>query len=78
MYARSVPRISSKNQVTIPVAALDEAGLNPGDHVVVEVVDAGELRLRRSTLTFEGAFGALTGAYPPRYLENLDREDAER
>jgi AbrB family looped-hinge helix DNA binding protein len=72
-----MPRISTKNQVTIPVAALDEAGLRPGDEVVVEVVDAGEVRLRRSGLTFEGAFGAMTGAYPEGYLENLDREDAE-
>lgn len=73
-----MPRISTKNQVTIPVAALDEAGLHPGDEVVVEVVDTGEVRLRRSALTFEGAFGAMTGAYPEGYLENLDREDAER
>lgn len=73
-----MPRISTKNQITIPVAALDEAGLRPGDQVVVEVVDAGEVRLRRSELTFEDAFGALTGAYPEGYLETLDRQDAER
>lgn len=73
-----MPRISTKNQVTIPVAALDEAGLHPGDEVVVEVVDTGEVRLRRSALTFEGAFGAMTGAYPEGYLEHLDREDVER
>lgn len=73
-----MPRISTKNQITIPVAALDEAGLHPGDEVLVEVVDAGEVRVRRSALTFQGAFGALTGAYPEGYLENLDRQDAER
>ena len=73
-----MPRISTKNQVTIPVAALDEAGLHPGDDVVVEVVDAGEVRLRRRALTFEGAFGAMTGSYPSGYLESLDRQDAER
>ena len=73
-----MPRISAKNQVTIPAAALDEAGLRAGDEVIVEVVDAGEVRLRRRGLTFQKAFGALTGAYPERYLENLDRQDAER
>ena len=73
-----MPRISSKNQVTIPVAALDEAGLHSGDHVVIEVMDAGELRVRRSDLTFDSAFGALTGVYPPDYLEALDREEEER
>jgi AbrB family looped-hinge helix DNA binding protein len=34
-----VPRISTKNQVTIPVAALEEAGLRAGDQVVVEVLE---------------------------------------
>lgn len=60
------------------MAALDEAGLHPGDEVVVEVADAGEVRLRRRVLTFESAFGTMTGAYPHGYLENLDREDAAR
>jgi bifunctional DNA-binding transcriptional regulator/antitoxin component of YhaV-PrlF toxin-antitoxin module len=32
-----VPRISSKNQTTLPVDALREAGLRAGDDVVVEV-----------------------------------------
>ena len=59
-----MPRISTKNQVTIPVAALDEAGLHRGDEVVVEPLADGELRVRRASLTFDGAFGALTGTYP--------------
>lgn len=73
-----MPRISSKNQVTIPVAALDEAGLHSGDQVVVEVMHAGELRVRRTDDTFESAFGALTGVYPRDYLDTLDREGEER
>jgi len=71
-------KISAKNQVTIPVAVLAEAGLHAGDPVVVEAVEAGELRVRRGEPSFEGAFGALTGAYPAGYLEQLDREDADR
>jgi AbrB family looped-hinge helix DNA binding protein len=71
-------RISAKNQVTIPVAALEEAGLHAGDQVHVEALEEGELRIRRSELSFERAFGALTGTYPPDYLEQLDREDTER
>jgi AbrB family looped-hinge helix DNA binding protein len=73
-----VPRISTKNQVTIPVAVLEEAGLHAGDQVVVEALEEGELRVRRGAVSFERAFGALTGTYPPGYLEQLDREDAER
>jgi bifunctional DNA-binding transcriptional regulator/antitoxin component of YhaV-PrlF toxin-antitoxin module len=73
-----MPRISSKNQITIPVAALEEAGLHTGDEVVVEALEQGELRIRRGGASFEGAFGALTGTYPPGYLEQLDAEDRER
>jgi len=71
-------RISGKNQVTIPVAILEEAGMHAGDQVVVEALEKGELRIRRGALSFERAFGALTGTYPDGYLEQLDREDAER
>jgi hypothetical protein len=46
--------------------------------VVVEALEEGELRVRRGAVSFERAFGALTGTYPPGYLERLDREDAER
>ncbi len=73
-----MPKISTKNQVTIPVAALEEAGLHAGDQVLVEALEDGELRIRRGALTFDSALGALTGAYPPGYLETLDEEDAER
>jgi antitoxin component of MazEF toxin-antitoxin module len=73
-----VPRISAKNQVTLPVAALEEAGLHAGERVSVEPAGDGELRLRRATLAFEDAFGALTGTFPPGYLDQLDAEDEER
>ncbi len=75
---KAMPRISSKHQVTVPVAALAEAGLRAGDRVVVEVVGDGELRVRRAALAFEDAFGALTGAYPAGYLARLDAEERER
>lgn len=71
-------KISAKNQVTIPVAVLEEAGLYAGDQVMVEALEEGELRIRRGELSFERAFGALTGTYPARYLEELDREDTDR
>jgi AbrB family looped-hinge helix DNA binding protein len=75
---KAMPKISAKNQVTIPVAALEEAGLHAGDQVVVETLEEGELRIRRGELSFERAFGVLTGTDPIGYLEQLDREDAER
>jgi AbrB family looped-hinge helix DNA binding protein len=73
-----MPRISTKNQVTIPVAALQEAGLHPGDQVLVEALEDGELRIHRGEHSFEDAFGTLTGVYPPGYLEWLDAEDEQR
>jgi AbrB family looped-hinge helix DNA binding protein len=68
-------RISTKNQITIPVAALDEVGLHAGEQITVEPAGDGELRIRRTTTTFEDAFGTLTGTYPTGYLEQLDAED---
>lgn len=73
-----MPIISSKNQVTVPVAVLTEAGLRSGERVVIEPVGDGELRIRRAALTFDSAFGALTGAYPEDYLKRLDEEERER
>jgi len=64
--------------VTIPVSALEEAGLHRGEQVRVEPAGDGELRVRRATVAFEDAFGVLTGAFPPGYLEQLDAEDEQR
>ncbi len=71
-------RISSKNQITIPVAALEEVGLHAGERVTIEPAGDGVLRIRRATTSFEDAFGALTGTYPPGYLDRLDAEDDKR
>jgi len=73
-----MPRISTKHQVTVPVTTLEEAGLRAGDQVVIEALGEGEVRIRRGELTFESAFGALTGTYPPGYLEQLDAQDEQR
>jgi bifunctional DNA-binding transcriptional regulator/antitoxin component of YhaV-PrlF toxin-antitoxin module len=73
-----MPRISAKNQVTLPVAALEEVGLQAGELITVEAAGDGELRIRRGTVSFEDAFGALTGTYPPGYLDQLDAEDDQR
>lgn len=71
-------RISSKNQITVPIAALAEAGLHAGEAVTVEPAGDGELRVRRAALSFDSAFGQLTGVYPAGYLDQLDTEDAQR
>jgi hypothetical protein len=53
-------------------------GSSAGQRVTVEPAGDGELRIRRTTTTFEDAFGALTGTYPTGYLEQLDAEDEVR
>ena len=57
---------------------LDEVGLHAGERVTVEPAGDGELRIRRTTTTFDDAFGTLTGTYPAGYLEQLDAEDQLR
>lgn len=67
--------ISSKNQVTLPVETLRQAGLKAGDDVRIQVVGPGRLELVRiEELISElaGVFDATV--YPPGYLEELRRE----
>jgi len=74
LYAKvkDVPRISSKNQVTLPVAALKEAGLKAGDDVVVEVELPDKIVVRRRLVRdWRDAVGIFSGLYPPGYLEKL-------
>lgn len=72
LYSKGVPRISSKNQVTLPVDALRETGLKAGDDVVIEVELPDKIVVRRRVVRdFEGAIGIFDGLYPPDYLEKL-------
>jgi bifunctional DNA-binding transcriptional regulator/antitoxin component of YhaV-PrlF toxin-antitoxin module len=67
--------ISRKNQVTIPVEALREAGLEPGDDVRVQAVAPGRLELMRTDDLIEEFAGVFDAAvYPPGYLHELRRE----
>lgn len=65
-------RISSKNQVTLPVDALRRTGLKAGDEVQVEADGTGRLVLVRADdvlAKYAGSFG-----YPGGYLEKLRDE----
>ena len=71
---RGRTRISTKNQATIPVAALRRAGLEPGDELRVEAAGAGRIVLSRVEETLAGYAGRLTGIYPKGALQRLRRE----
>lgn len=71
---RGRTRISSKNQITIPVAALREAGLEPGISVRVDATGKGRLEVVRDDDPIERVAGLFTGMYPKGYLDKLRKE----
>ena len=66
-----MPRISSKNQVTLPVETLTVAGLRAGDEVTIEAEGPDTITVRRSRRNEDEAFGVFEGLYEPGYLERL-------
>lgn len=64
-------RISSKNQLTIPVDVLREAGFGPGDEVVVDAGGPDRIVIRRRPADPTAAFGVFDGLYGDDYLERL-------
>jgi bifunctional DNA-binding transcriptional regulator/antitoxin component of YhaV-PrlF toxin-antitoxin module len=76
LYARvkGMPRISSKNQITLPVETLRSAGLAAGDEVSVTAEGADRIVVTR-TADPSAALGVFDGLYEPGYLERLRAED---
>jgi len=71
---RGFTRISAKHQATIPVQALKEAGLKPGDEVRVVAAGRGRLVLERDLNLVERYAGTLRGVYEPGELDRLRDE----
>ena len=71
---RGFTRLSAKNQVTIPVSALTEAGIAPGEEFRVVVAGPGRITLERVEHPVDRFAGALTGVFPPGFLEQLRSE----
>ena len=71
---RGFTRISAKHQATIPVQALKDAGLKPGDEVRVVAAGRGRLVLERDVNVIERHAGALRGVYEPGELDRLRHE----
>ena len=66
--------MSAKHQVTLPMDALERAGIRTGDILHAEVRGPGEVLLVRNIDPVARFAGALTGVYGPDELEELRRE----
>ncbi|HCO04169.1 MAG TPA: hypothetical protein DIT48_12560 [Actinobacteria bacterium] len=71
---RGLTRLSSKNQLTVPVDALAAAGLKPGDLLRVRAAEPGRIVFERDRDPFVVFAGALDGVYGPGYLQELRDE----
>lgn len=66
-----MPKISAKNQVTIPVDVLAAVGFAPGDDVVIAADTRDRVVLQRRVTDVRGLAGQFDGLYPPDYLAGL-------
>lgn len=71
---RGATRISSKHQITIPVAELRAAGLEAGQRLVARADGPGRVILEREGDVLAEFAGALTGAYSADALDVLRDE----
>jgi AbrB family looped-hinge helix DNA binding protein len=76
-YSKGVARVSSKNQVTLPVKVMRAAGLAAGDEVTVRRVGDGEVLIAVRGSRVRRHAGIAKGIYRPGELDRL-RDEWER
>jgi bifunctional DNA-binding transcriptional regulator/antitoxin component of YhaV-PrlF toxin-antitoxin module len=74
---KPMPKISSKNQVTLPVDALAAAALQAGDAVLIEAAGEDTIVIRRAPRDIDAAIGIFDGLYEPGYLDRLRAGERE-
>jgi AbrB family looped-hinge helix DNA binding protein len=70
-------RVSSKNQITLPVEVMKAAGLAAGDEVTVRPVGDGEVLVAARGSRVRRHAGIAAGIYKPGELDQL-RDEWER
>lgn len=70
-------RVSSKNQITLPVDIMRRAGVRAGDDVVARVSDEGEIVLAIRGSRVRRHAGIVRGLYGPGEVVGL-RDEWER
>jgi len=74
---KAMPRVSAKNQVTLPVEAMRAAGLRAGDEVTVRPIGDGEVVVAARGSRVRRHAGIASGIYRKGELERL-RDEWER
>jgi bifunctional DNA-binding transcriptional regulator/antitoxin component of YhaV-PrlF toxin-antitoxin module len=73
-----MPKLSSKNQITVPVSVLEEVGLSPGDNVIVRPAGPGRLEIEGVHDFIKAFAGSMPpGTWPPGEIDAL-RDEWER
>lgn len=70
----NVTRVSRKNQVTLPVAALAKARVQAGDRLLVEASGDGRITLIRDHDPLDDLAGSVPGLSAATDLESLRNE----
>jgi bifunctional DNA-binding transcriptional regulator/antitoxin component of YhaV-PrlF toxin-antitoxin module len=71
---KAVPKVSSKNQVTIPVETMRAAGLRAGDEITVRPAGEGEIVIATRGSRVRRHAGIAKGIYEDNELEKLRDE----
>ena len=69
-----MPRVSSKNQVTLPVEVMRAAGLAPGDEVTIRRAGDGEIVVAARGSRVRRHAGIAAGIYRDGELDQLRDE----
>ncbi|HET7388385.1 MAG TPA: AbrB/MazE/SpoVT family DNA-binding domain-containing protein [Nocardioidaceae bacterium] len=69
-----MPKVSTKNQITLPVDALRAAGLEAGDEVTVRPVGGGEIMIAARASRVRRHAGIADGIYRSGEVDELRDE----